>query len=438
MRRCVGRSYPSDVWRIGSPLARLLVTGRDDPLAPVVGWRARLRQVITVLAAAVAAWGAYYSVYALHVLLGLPMFHPGLLLAAVVTCGPLALATRRPLLAWRIAFAMLLLAPVVVRSVSTVAPAGVRDLWPWTPFQLLVYGCVLGALAARRDAGATAWAWLLSVAALGVGFRLGTEFVLCGERVVFFSVAVALGDQVRRRRLARATLVAAAERAADEQRRRTVLEARARIARELHDVVAHDLALIAIRAESAPHRLGDLSAASAAEFREITTTSRQTLAQMRRLLAVLRSETTEVDREPQPGLADVAGLVERSRAAGMPVRYRSTATSAVPAPVGLAAYRIVQEALANAARHAPGSAVEVTIADTTPAAVGDQSRELVVSVLNDRPAAGRAPADGDGRVGHGLLGMRERAAMLGGTVVAQPTNDGGFAVTARLPCGGSS
>ena len=148
---------------------------------------------------------------------------------------------------------------------------------------------------------------------------------------------------------------------------------------------------------------------------------------MRRLLGVLRAENEDAPREPQPGLAELPALVATAQRAGVPVTFRTVATPAlwdtVPEPVGLAAYRIAQEALANAARHAPGGPVTVL--------VGAESDRLVLTVESGRPSTGTGPAQAG--TGHGLMGMRERAALLGGTLEAGPDDSGGYRVVAVLP-----
>jgi signal transduction histidine kinase len=142
---------------------------------------------------------------------------------------------------------------------------------------------------------------------------------------------------------------------------------------------------------------------------------------MRRLLGVLRAETDESPRAPQPGLSDVAALVATAQRAGVEVTLTGTPTADVPEAVGLAAYRIVQEALANAARHAPGGPAVVSVRGTAGA--------LWVEVGNG-PGAPTTVAGGPGL---GLVGMRERAALLGGTLEAGPRPDGGYRVAAHLP-----
>ncbi len=209
------------------------------------------------------------------------------------------------------------------------------------------------------------------------------------------------------------------------------MEERNRIARELHDVVAHHLSMIAVRAETAPFRRPGLDGDGRGELAGIATDARSALVDMRRLLGVLRTDHDVRERAPQPQLADLPELVASARRSGLPVRMRVHGrpgrTAASPPAVGLAAYRVVQEALSNASRHAHGAAVRVDVRHL-PTAV----RIRVVNALPDRPA-GRGSRDGLAGPGHGLTGMRERVGMVGGQLAAGPTRDGGFSVDVTLP-----
>jgi signal transduction histidine kinase len=199
----------------------------------------------------------------------------------------------------------------------------------------------------------------------------------------------------------------------------------------MHDVVAHHMSMIAVQAETAPYRVAGLPESAREEFAALSQAAREALTDMRRLLGVLRSEQA-TERIPQPGLADVPALVEGTRRAGAEVGLTMPRFTGDVAPVvGLTAYRIVQEALSNAARHAPGAAIQV--------AVEREAGIVRVRIDNDAPGAGLSrggrgclPGEpGDG--GHGLAGMRERVALLGGQLGAGPQADGGFGVRAELP-----
>jgi signal transduction histidine kinase len=243
--------------------------------------------------------------------------------------------------------------------------------------------------------------------------------------VVFTAVALAL-DSISSRHRAQRALAAQTERTEAERDARAVLEERARIARELHDVVAHHMSLIAVQAETAPYRLKDLAEPARAEFGSMSGTAREALADMRRLLGVLRHDQLAV-LAPQPQLSDLPGLVEAARRAGVSVALSAPAgLGQVPPGVGLCAYRIVQESLSNASQHAQGAEVTVSV-DTAASAV-------VLRVANG-PGKPAGQADAGRRAGHGLTGMRERVSLLGGSLWAGPAPDGGFVVSAVLPLG---
>jgi signal transduction histidine kinase len=222
------------------------------------------------------------------------------------------------------------------------------------------------------------------------------------------------------------------ERQLEEQERRhsgerALLEERQRIARELHDVVAHHMSVIAIQAEAAPYKTTDPPPELVESFGEIRASALAGLAELRRVLGVLR--TSGQDTTPQPGLADLDALLDSARSGGVSVTVTCSGNPvAVPEGVDLSAYRIVQEALSNAMRHAPGSHVQVHVAY--------RPDSLALEVRNDTASAVPILAgigDGAAEGRHGLIGMRERATMLSGSLEAAPTEDGGFQVTAVLP-----
>jgi signal transduction histidine kinase len=239
--------------------------------------------------------------------------------------------------------------------------------------------------------------------------------------------------------LARRSLAAETGRAEAERARRAVLEERTRIARELHDVVAHHMSLIAVRAESAGYRLTDVPEPALAEFGSLSQLAREALSDMRRLLGVLRQDLP-TGLQPQPQLSDLPALVAAARQAGVEVSLTSSGSGAgvlLPESVSLCAYRIVQESLSNASQHAAGAVVSIRV---------DQDAEAVRLRIANGPApagssaAGPAggptalrPGAGEPKPGHGLTGMRERVALLGGSMTAGPAPRGGFAVTAVLP-----
>ncbi|MEV4413169.1 sensor histidine kinase [Catellatospora sp. NPDC049609] len=338
------------------------------------------------------------------------------LVLAVAGTAPAALAPYRPLWAWRLGWLALF--------IGTAGFTGTES-WPWNPVQILAFLVVLFLVAVRADPGVAAWCFLLGL--LPVWMYVPHRANGWGVTVLFTAILL-VGDQVRRRRRSQQELAVQAERSELEQARRAVLEERTRIARELHDVVAHSMSMIAVRAETAPYRLGDLPASAREEFTEIAGSARSALDDMRRLLTVLRQSGDRALTAPQPGLGELAQLVEDARAAGVHVTLAADVPEgAVGEAVALTAYRIVQEALANAARYAPGARVQVS--------VRGEPGALSVRVGNGPPVGTpERPARG----GHGLVGMRERVLILGGELSALPTGDGGFAVTARLPHEGVS
>jgi signal transduction histidine kinase len=343
----------------------------------------------------------------------------GQLLLAVPVVAPLPLAARYPMLAWRIGWLALLLVPLV--------PADWRGGWPWSAGQILA---LLGAFCLagiRQRRPALWWMWALSLIPWWLWLAVDVPNLNgpAGATIIFTAVAVAV-DSVGSRLRAQRALATQTERTEAERARRAVLEERTRIARELHDVVAHHMSLIAVRAETAPYRITGLSEPARAEFGALSEVAREALAEMRRLLGVLRHDQPAA-LAPQPQLADLPALIDAARRAGVAVELSaSPAVGRVPPGVGVCAYRIVQESLSNASQHAPGAAVTVS--------VGQEAGAVLLRVANGPSGAAGPPGDGHGP-GHGLTGMRERVALLGGSLSAGPAPDGGFVISAVLPVG---
>lgn len=373
-------------------------------------------------------------------------------LAAAQTV-PLLLAVRRPMRAWVIVLVMDGASLVLMGSVARPWPqsGGGQPPWPWPPGVVIGYLalCVALGLRVRRQTLVTVWlvtlAFGLLVALGGGGDRGNNEVALF---IVLSGVVLLLTGAVRergdaQRRLAVQETISEAERA-----RRTLLEERTRIARELHDVVAHHMSVITVQADSAPYRLESLPPAAGEEFTTIAATARESLTEMRRLLGVLRSEENQGERAPQPGLDRLKQLVEATVRAGVPAEL-SVAPGPHPPPqaVQLSAYRIVQEALANVVRHAPGAATRVSVAREEaggtdgPGGSGDAGSSdgtgavLAVEVVNGPAPQPDGPPLETAGTGHGLVGMRERVRLVGGTLATGPQADGGFRVAARLPLG---
>ncbi|RSN57645.1 sensor histidine kinase [Actinomadura sp. WAC 06369] len=290
----------------------------------------------------------------------------------------------------------------------------------------LAVAVAVGAALAALDTG-----WLLLADRLPLLPVLGMAL----PGVVASGLAVALGDAVRsRRRLAAETREQLRRAARERERevRRAVVEHRLRIAREIHDVTAHTLAVVAVQINVAADALPDEPAEASRALETAREVSREAMAELHGAVRVLRAPGEDPDGEPPmpaPRLADLPGLVDGYRGAGLTAVLREAGAPAdVPAAVGLTAYRIVQEALANVARHAGAAHAEVAV-EYAPGAVR-------VRVSDDGRGAGAGPGAGRGDGGgHGLAGLAERAAGVGGTLTAGPGPSGGWVVDARLPLG---
>ena len=341
-------------------------------------------------------------------------------LVALAVVAPLLVAVRYPLVGWRVGWLGMLLVPLLHERWW----GGLR----WDPVQILVLLTVLCLAGIRHGRPVLCWLWALTLIPwwLWTGKNGPGPVMVALGSLAFLAMAVAV-DRVGSERRARQALADQADQTELERARLAVLEQRARFARELHDVVAHHMSLMAIRAESAPHRLGALPEPVRAEFGSLSGSAREALADMRRLLSVLRSDQP-APHAPQPGLEDLPGLVGAAREAGMTVDLSAAGVlNQVPPSAGLCAYRVVQEALSNAGRHAAGAPVAVS--------VGHHADAVMLRVTNG-PGVPAGPQSNGHRPGHGLTGMRERVELLGGSLSAGPAPDGGFVVSAVLPLGG--
>ena len=244
-----------------------------------------------------------------------------------------------------------------------------------------------------------------------------------GVVAALYAGQLVAGRRTRRIEAAAAEIETERERERDTQRR--VDAERLRIARELHDVVAHNISLIHVQASMGVHLADSQPAAAAAALREVKSASKQALGELRRILNVLHQPEDTEPTAPAPGLADLTGLVDSTRSAGLPIEVRVLGTpSKLPSTVDVAAYRILQESLTNALRYAGNASTRVTLRYNL--------ASLGVEVADDGqgPAGTALPGSG-----HGLIGMRERAAAVGGTVAAGRAQGGGFVVRAELPLG---
>jgi signal transduction histidine kinase len=237
----------------------------------------------------------------------------------------------------------------------------------------------------------------------------------------------ALGRALRNRRLLALSLAERAdhlEREQDERARLAVVDERSRIARELHDIVAHNVSTMVIQAE-AGSRVAERDPARAREaFAAIETAGRQALAEMRRLLGILRTDREGLALAPLPSLGHLDDLIDRVRETGLPVELTVVGEPRqLPAGIDVSAYRIIQEGLTNTIKHAGQAQAQVVVR------YGE--RDLSLEVLDDGRGPGGATNGGGG--GHGLVGMRERVTLYGGTLEVGSRRDGGYAVRARLP-----
>lgn len=307
--------------------------------------------------------------------------------------------------------------------------------WPWSVPAMLLFILFVGTVTFRHGARVGAFPLVIGVV-LSVAVPL-----LRPEGVDSASAASnATADLIVTASLAAggcmiAALIAARMRVSEElsrerehtaleQSRRALVEERARIARELHDVIAHSMSVIQVQASTARYRITDLDETAASEFDAIAATARTSLTEMRRMLGVLRTEDQAAELTPQQDLSDISLLIDSVRRAGAGIGLvweGSAALDHVSPTVQIAAYRIVQEALSNAVRHAPGSLITVRVR------LDDASLRLRVS----NEGAEGAPSTGG--AGYGLRGMQERAALLGGTLSAGPDAHGGWSVDALLP-----
>jgi signal transduction histidine kinase len=252
-----------------------------------------------------------------------------------------------------------------------------------------------------------------------------------------FTAAWAIGVAMRSRRAATEARVSEAEERADaegQRAARVLAEERLRIAQELHDVVAHSMSVIAVQAGVGAHVIDERPDEARAALAAISTTSRQALAEMRRMLGMLRNSdgSRASASAPAPGLVDLPSLVDDVRAAGVPVTLHLVGhADTVHSGVELSAYRVVQEALTNVIKHA-GSPTQVDVT------VQYRPGSLAVEVRDDGRGLAARPLNGgadDEGAGHGLVGMRERVEMWGGDLSVGPRPGGGYRVAATLPYG---
>jgi signal transduction histidine kinase len=343
------------------------------------------------------------------------------LISMVGVTVPVAFRRRRPIAA-ALTMALALLLATALGGAPTQATGIVALI-------ALVSGAyMLGARTQGRVLAAGTIALIVALAVDAIVEESQTVSALLFFTFFVVGLPVAAGQATRSRaQLADelADRAVALERAREGEAQAAVQEERARIARELHDVVAHDVSVMVVQAAAAKRIVEREPDRAEEAIVSIEGTGREALAEMRRLLGVLRRGDEDLALAPQPSLSRVDALLARTRAAGLDVALeRSGDDAPLPAGVDLAAYRVVQEALANVVRHA--GAEHATVRLTY------DPRAVVVEVVDD----GRGATNGGGKAGHGLIGLRERVDLYGGDFEAGPRAEGGFGVRARLPVAG--
>ncbi|MGH3314754.1 MAG: sensor histidine kinase [Nocardioidaceae bacterium] len=335
-------------------------------------------------------------------------------LVAAIGVLPVLLIRTNPLAAW----ALTTLAAVGIAMAFPPLPA---YAFPWQPMHFLVMLATLVAVTLTCPWKQVFGVWLATVAVVAVfmppGLKPGWIF---GVSMVTATAGLLRGLLLSRRQLARQEELSELERA-----RRAVLEERSRIARDLHDVVAHRMSLVVVQAQTASRRLEGVPPHVEQELDSIAEQAREALNEVRGMLGVLRSDGRLPETAPQPSLDEVEPLLTDTRSAGVDLEWSITGDpSGCSDAAGMVVFRILQESLANASRHAPGAHVFVDI--------GYDESSVSLSVVNG-PATSEPPTPSGRQDGAGIIGMVTRAQAIGGWLEAAPTDDGGFVVQARIP-----
>ncbi|WP_084724494.1 sensor histidine kinase [Streptacidiphilus melanogenes] len=420
------RNAVSRAWGRGRRVARLLwdaawaAPDRHVPFAPQLGRTTRLALGVTglVVVLVLAASADQQLVQLVPSSLAWAL--------AALQALPLLLVVSRPLAAWRLSTLGLTLA--------TFAEVGhaPTPFWPWPVSSCIAFVVLVFVTAQRYGRDIAIGVDLLTAGAVLLPALLLVDLppVVLGVAVVAVTLVLVLGESIHSRLEAERHLEQAEQQRRAGLARQAVLEERSRIARELHDVVAHHMSMIAIQAEAAPYKEPGLPEQTRRTFTAIREASTTALTEMRRVIGLLREEDEGAERAPQPGIDGIPDMVRAARGAGMQVDLTLTGgPDRVPSVVDVSVYRIVQEALSNAGRHAPGAHVAIEVERS--------AGGVRIEVIDDGgPGGSRAPLPPGGNGGHGLTGMRERAALLGGTLRAGHRRSGGFAVTAWLPMDG--
>ncbi|MGG7463389.1 sensor histidine kinase [Plantibacter sp. YIM 135347] len=389
------------------------------------GWAVVLIASITLLSVE-SSVGAALSAVPVGAALLLAFAHSGSLLLVLVRPGAAGIVG------------------VVAVALFALLSIGAADApWPWPIPVMLTQILLIGLLGlrARWQIGALTWLAGLAISSSLVivmphehNSNSTTANIVVATILSAFTLVV--GIVVRQWQGIRSQLLQERQMTAEEHSRRVIAEEKTRIARELHDIIAHSMSIINVQATTAQYRHANVDAALVTEFDDIAASSRQALTEMRTLLGVLRDDGAERQLAPQPGLDDIETLVSNAERAGLRVTLEWTSPRGslrLSDVTGLVAYRIAQEALSNVIRHAPDTDVTVRLDRV--------GRTLRVRVMNDAPG-GSIPGEAVALFadvsrltsrGHGLRGMRERASSVGGTVTFGPNHDGGFEVIAVVP-----
>lgn len=387
------------------------VTGRDRELDPPIGWWRGPTWLGWALVLGVM------GMWAISAFLVFTLANAGNSLVGVLVAAPefaaVVLARHFPLTAVRLAFVATIAAAIYSKELPH--PLGYARHWPLDSHLIPLAPVVaLGIARAPKER-------MVGVALLAFGaMALATPIVAVGYGADMMAGpiagvigAVIAGFILNDNRYTRLE-------SEYERQKRSHLQQRTKIARELHDVIGHHLSMIAVRTDSARYRLSGVTPEIQEEFSALGDAAREALTDARRLIGVLREDDSEAEHLPQPTIDDIPELVQSAVASGASVTAELCAVPGVPAMVGLAAYRIVQESLSNAMRHSPGTPISVCLRSA------EDSIEL--SVENGPFAPLSEAVDGNG-----LAGIKERVSLVGGECAAGRRADGGFRVWAKLP-----
>ncbi|MFC8090343.1 sensor histidine kinase [Streptomyces sp. NPDC057301] len=392
------------------PLARMKVDGPVTRRLP-----GRMREYATWTPHAVIA-----TIGLLTLLMSAADNDRGALLLGPLALIPILLTMVRPVGAFWLSMAATPVSQVFGSS---------WDGWPWLPATFLCHLTVLTVVSIRTRPRTAAYMWVVTAAyAFAADVLFGSPGYYgtnSGPMLILSALMLLVVAVWHTRKEARQEVTAQQTVTAQERSKRTLLEERTNIARELHDVVAHHMSVVAIQAEAAPYRVENPPPELERAFATIRENAVAALTELRRVLGVVRAEDYEAPDAPQPTLADLDALLANVRDAGLSVdKTVIGAVRELPPGVELSAYRIVQEALSNSLRHAPGASARVE--------VGYVLGGLGLRIVNGPPPAPALVKPSPG-AGHGITGMRERVSMLNGEMTADRTEDGGYEVAVFLP-----